>query len=188
MAELPKGSAAGKAYVEENAPPLVAWYGMPNWRLSREWLNAHPHLLTSQVAGALLRAAGTARGRGEQESADDLALHAQLLDNALHLGIDVAYRALIGPDAFQDTAAPSETALMTQIREWMNTTHWAESRAYLEAHLALISTESDALIRETYHQLHDEDERATFREHLSLLRLVREHGIAGGYQRFMLER
>jgi hypothetical protein len=177
-----------RPYVEKDTPDLVTWIEMRNWRLSREWLSAHKNVLTPHAAGAMLRAAAVARAQQEHGAADDLALYAQLLDYAEYFSVDEAYQKLVGDEAFQDANMPSQTALLAQIREWMNAVNWAESRAYLEDHLAIISTEADSLIRAVYHELGDGDERATVREHLSILRLVREYGVTEGYQRFMLER
>ena len=70
----------------------------------------------------------------------------------------------------------------------MNTATWIESRAYLSAHLAIISDDGVAAIRDAYHTLTDEGERATIREHLGLLRLVREYGITEAYRRSLMDR
>lgn len=188
MTEQPAIVSDCLPYVEKDAPEFVAWVEMRNWRLSREWLNAHTRLITPRVAGNMLRAAGAARARGERETANSLALYAHLLDYALHISVDAAYEKLVGDEALEDADPPTQAVLLTQIRDWMNTVTWGESRAYLEGHLAIISVEAESLIRDTYHQLGDGDERATIREHLSILRLVREYGITQGYQRFMLER
>jgi hypothetical protein len=188
MAEQPREQTNGRAYIEACAPAFLPWYEMRNWRLSREWLAAHADLITPEVAGDLLRAAGTARAREEDDNADDLALHAKLLDQARHLGVDTAYRLLIGAEAFHDPNAPTQLALLAQIREWMNTPNWIESRVYLAGHLAIVSDEGVKLIRDSYHLLTDAEERATIREHLGILRLVREHGVTEGYRRFLLAR
>lgn len=188
MAEQTREEASGRAYIEVCAPAFLPWYEMRNWRLSREWLAAHTDLITPDVAGEVLRAAGTARAREEHENADELALHAKLLDHARHLGVDTAYRLLIGPEAFHDPNAPTQLALLGQIREWMNLPSWIESRVYLAGHLAIVSDEGITLIRDSYRLLPDAGERATIREHLGILRLVREHGIIEGYQRFLLAR
>ena len=42
-------------------------------------------------------------------------------------------------------------------------------------------------MRMAYHSLQDDEERATIRDHLEILRLVREYGLFEGYQRFTLE-
>lgn len=187
MADETKVMRDVRPYMEKAAPDLVTWIEMRNWRLSREWLNAHKGVLTPHAAGAMLRAAGEARAQQEHGAADALARYAHLLDYAQYFSVDEAYHKFVGDEAFHDASMPGQAALLAHIREWMNTVNWAESRAYLEKHLAIISDEAEALIREVYHELGDGDERATIREHLSILRLVREYGLVEGYQRFMLE-
>jgi hypothetical protein len=182
-----KDPVNGRPYVEASAPEFVAWYEARNWRISREWLSAHVGLITPVAAGSLLRAAGTARSQNEPEIADELALHARLLDLSQHHGIDDAYRSLIGNEAFKDPDTPSRTELMALIREWINTPSWGESRIYLGAHPSIISDEGAALLRTAYHSLQDDEERATIRNHMEILRLVREYGLIEGYQRFTLE-
>lgn len=182
-----KNPTDGFAALEMLAPEFMPWYEARSWRISREWLNAHQRLITPTAASNLLRAAGAARSGAMPAAADELTLHARLIDMSLHQGVDAAYRALIGNDAFKDPNAPSRTELMAQVRDWMNTPTWGESRAYLGVHHAIISDEGDALMRMAYHSLQDDEERATVRDHLELLRLVREYGIFEGYQRFTLE-
>ncbi|MGH2486498.1 MAG: hypothetical protein ACRDHE_10840, partial [Ktedonobacterales bacterium] len=89
---------------------LRAWYSTPSWPASRRWLK---DLLIEIPAGGptLLEAAAEyLRSAGADESgAFSLAQHADLLLEARRVGVDAAYHAIIGEDAFPqpDVSEPS---------------------------------------------------------------------------------
>ncbi len=189
MPGKPKDPFGCYVYFKVSAPELLPWYETRSWRLSREWLNAHTGLITPAAASALalLGVADSVRTSAEAAIDDELLLHARLLESSLGENVDAAYRALIGDEAFHEPNAPDHAELMRLMREWMNTPNWGESKAYLGIHHTIICDEAAALMQMSITTLPDEEDRAIARDHLKILRLVREYGIFEGYQRFVRE-
>ncbi|HUY79335.1 MAG TPA: hypothetical protein VMV29_21375, partial [Ktedonobacterales bacterium] len=72
------------------AIPLMVWLETPDWNTSREYLRAHPTLLSDDGEVLLARLSATqATDHGRQSVAD----HQRLLGDARERGIDVAYDA-----------------------------------------------------------------------------------------------
>jgi uncharacterized protein YjbI with pentapeptide repeats len=87
--------------VEKLPEILRAWYRTPSWPASRRWLVDHLSDIPPDGPALLDAAAEQARSAGgDEDGADSLAGHAELLREARRVGVDAAYRAMIGEHAF----------------------------------------------------------------------------------------
>lgn len=80
--------------------PLVAWYQTPSWLASRQWLAEHLAELPTDAPATLEGAAQRASAAGHDRAATTLQRHAELLRQARSGGVDAAYQAIIGAEAF----------------------------------------------------------------------------------------
>lgn len=180
--------ALERAYVQgvltRLAPPLWAWWSTSSWPASRAWLDAHLGELPPTAPALLRQAAEEARARGMEGSAVSCERHADLVEHAWRDGVDAAYRAVIGEDAFAQARDEDLSQLMSQLTAWINTPDWGASHDYLEAHDSLLSTRAEgalALLGETQ----SGNTRDIVEDHQRLLALCRGFGIEEGYQRFL---
>ncbi len=83
-----------------------------------------------------------------------------------------------------DDAAGDAQAIAAQIVAWIKTPTWAASRAYLEAHPALLEPASDAVFTMLLAAAQDNDRAAkSIEQHRDLVQACRSEGIAAVYAR-----
>lgn len=165
-------------------PMLWEWWSTPTWPASRAWLDTHLGELPPNAPTLLRQAAEEVRARGMEGSAVSCERHADLVDSAWREGVDAAYRALVGEDAFVVARDEDLSQLVSQLTAWVNTADWSTSHDYLAAHDSLLSTRAEgalALLADTQ----SGNSRAILEDHQRLLALCRAYGVEEGYQRFL---
>ncbi|HLY30335.1 MAG TPA: hypothetical protein VKQ36_04875, partial [Ktedonobacterales bacterium] len=184
--------AHAEALVDAMPRPLQAWYHTPNWYASRLWLAQHHSEFPRDSIEVFAAATRQARQNGAEMAARSLERHAQLLIEATRTGVDSAYRAIIGAEAFtppspQSQAGSSDVALdeaaighyFDLLVAWIETPDWGSSRQFLYAHPDLLSDTAEAVLEQMY-EIETKD-RPIIEEHQHLLRAARRHGIDAAY-------
>ncbi len=87
------------ALLQSLPEPLQEWYRTPTWPASRRWLAGHLVELPADAPDLLEVAALRASAAGNDRAAT-LQRHAELLRQARSGGVDAAYQAIVGPEAF----------------------------------------------------------------------------------------
>jgi CHAT domain-containing protein/tetratricopeptide (TPR) repeat protein len=159
---------------------LDQWYSMPKWSDSRLWLADHLAELPADALIMLNRGALNARAAGDGELAAQILLHVALLTQARIVGVDTAYQAIIGDEAFEEN---KQADLRDQIVEWMRIGDSSASRAYLQSHPALLSDEAVAFLERLRGIQRSDEALALIERHRQLLRDARLHGIETAYHR-----
>ena len=136
---------------------VVGWLDTATWTESRDYLRLHPELLTDAIKPVLDELALL----GNEGFID---LHRTILREATEANIDTAYRRLILDDT---------------LREWMNTSTWEESQAFLTAHPQILD-EVDA--RAILHGLVAGEADATVLAHSAIVTLAQAIGVPEAYR------
>jgi hypothetical protein len=168
---------------------LKVWYRTPSWPASRRWLTEHLDELPPD-APEQLDTAARAQDSELPQAAAALERHAALLREARATGVDSAYRAIVGDDAFadEDEATANLAALISLLQDWLNTPNWDASRAFLAAHAdELLTADAEALLTLMSESEDDHDLQAVLEDHASIIEDARQDGIDAAYTEFLAE-
>jgi CHAT domain-containing protein/tetratricopeptide (TPR) repeat protein len=185
--------AIGESRVAGLPEALRIWYRTSTWQASRLWLAERLDDLPQDAPMLLEEAAKRASVAGDTQGARILQQHAELLREVRSVGVDTAYLAIIGEDAFHADAKndppPIDTMLSDRVVEWVRAPDWDASRAYLTAHAGdLLSDDAERLLSVLHDGQPTEGARRAVADHQQLLRDARANGIESAYDAFLRSR
>jgi len=184
--------AQAEAFVAALPAAAQMWYHAPNWLVSRLWLAAHLAELPPETHAQLADAAGQLRAMGADSAAKTVERHARLLDAARRVGVDTAYREVVGDEAFGESTvdenSTNDIAALKRIFDaviaWIETPNWSASRDYLITHPELLDDEAEAILARMYEvetEQRDQRDRQVIVDHQRLLRDARQLGVEAAY-------
>ncbi|GEM_PF-4214903 len=158
---------------------LLAWLETPDWGTSRQFLHAHPELL-SDVAEAVLEQMYQL-GTKDRPVIED---HQVLLRAARLKGIDQAYMdrgKMQARGSGERRLTSAQQRLLTTLVEWIQTPDWNSSRSFLRAHTELLSHETETLLAALYAGQETDGARQVIVDHIWLIRAALQAGIDVAY-------
>lgn len=178
------------AILAKRSSGLAEWYDTPSWAASRAWLQAHLNELPANALEMLREAAAEARADGDEVSAEGIERHATLLAEAQRKGVDAAYRAIIGDDAFADdphAGGTGDVRIGRQIETWIRSRDWASSREYLRAHPDILTDAGARVLQALDRAQRTAENHQIVADHIGLQREARTQGTDAAYDAFLAE-